>query len=140
MKNLEELLSQTPVYLHNWKEKVDVIADFEGVYITNEDWSEENKKIITEILEKYKDVNILFASYGTDNWSGDAFVLFKENGTLYEVNGSHCSCYGLEGRWQPEEVYLPELENRLVKGTFGEDDWSGNEFKAELIKFLGISE
>ncbi|MCY9107253.1 hypothetical protein [Bacillus atrophaeus] len=65
-------------------------------------------------------------------------MLFEKDGELYEVNGSHCSCYGLEGQYSPEVVVLSELENRLVNGTFGEDDWSDNNFKKELCHFLGV--
>jgi hypothetical protein len=46
---------------------------------------------------------------------------------------------GLEGQWSPEEIVLAELENRLVNGTWGEDDWSDNNFKVELCEFLGIA-
>jgi hypothetical protein len=151
VKDIKDLLSQTPVYLHNWTEKMDVIANFENIYITseeykmekspyhNEEYFQAKKNEMTKALEKYKDVNILFATYGTDNWSGDAFVLFEQNGKLYEVNGSHCSCYGLEDQWCPEEVLLPELENRLIKGTFGKNDYSGNEFRDDLVEFLGVA-
>lgn len=47
---------------------------------------------------------ILLASYTYENYSGAAFVLFEKDGTLFEVNGSHCSCYGLEDQWEPEET------------------------------------
>ena len=65
-------------------------------------------------------------------------MLFEQNGELYEVNGSHCSCYGLEGQWEPDRVLLKELEHRLLNGTWGEDDWSNNNFKEELCKFLDV--
>ena len=42
------------------------------------------------------DVNILLAWYGGGDYDGSAFVLFERDGQLYEVNGGHCSCYGLE--------------------------------------------
>lgn len=58
---------------------------------------------------------------------------------LYEVNGSHCSCYGLEGQWEEEETTVEALAYRLTNGTFGKDDWSGNEFHDELCEFLGIT-
>jgi len=38
----------------------------------------------------------------------------------------------------PEEVVLAEIENRLLKGSFGEDDWSENNFKEELCEFLDV--
>lgn len=150
MKTLEEILNQEPVYLNDWSSKYDVIADFEGIYISkeeyesnvcpypNEDYWIEMKERMKQVLEKYKDVNILFASYSYANYSGHAWVLFEKEGKLYEVNGSHCSCYGLEEQWQPEEVLLEELEHRLLNGTFGEDDYAENNFKEELCKFLGV--
>ncbi len=36
MKNLETILKQEPVYLHQWKTKIDVISDFEDIYSGNE--------------------------------------------------------------------------------------------------------
>lgn len=125
MKTLSEILKQKPIFLHDWKDKNDLIEDFE---IKNKE---------TRNLEN---LNILFASYNYENYSGEAWVLFEQNGKLYEVNGSHCSCYGLEGQWNPEETTLEELKYRLVKGTFGEDDWSYNNFRKELLVFLGIGD
>lgn len=38
MKTFEEIIKQEPVFLHNWKHKNDVIADFEGLSITNDEY------------------------------------------------------------------------------------------------------
>lgn len=150
MKALEHIITQKPVYLHNWNEKIDVIRDFEGVYATengysldkvlypNKEWVYKNKKAMTEAIRKYDGIHILFATYGQVNCYGDTWVLFEQNNKLYEVNGSHCSCCELEDQWQPEELILEELENRVANGTLGENDWSENEFKNELENFLGI--
>lgn len=150
MKTVSEIINQEPVFLNIWSHKIDVIGDFEDIPMNyeeytatespypNEKWWLEKKDAMTKAIGRYLNVNILFASYGCDNYEGDAFVLFEENGRLYEVNGGHCSCYGLEGQWDPEEVSLEELEHRLVNGTFGEDDYSGNNFKKELCEFLGV--
>lgn len=59
-----------------------------------------------------KEVKILFAYYSYYSWTGMAFVLFEQDGKLYEVNGSHCSCYGLEGQWDPEETTVKALSMR----------------------------
>ena len=45
-----------------------------------------------------------FAEYVDENYEGDAIVIFTKGGKLFEVNGSHCSCFGLEGQWKPEET------------------------------------
>jgi len=46
-------------------------------------------------------VEILYAEYDNGNYEGSAWILFKKEGNLYEVNGDHCSCNGLEGQWEP---------------------------------------
>ena len=56
-----------------------------------------------------KGIKFIFASYEYEDYSGSAFVVFIENGKLYEVNGSHCSCNGLEGLWEPDETSLDAL-------------------------------
>ena len=47
---------------------------------------------------------VLYAQYEYGNYSGEAYVLFERNGSLYEVFAAHCSCYGLEDQWDPEQV------------------------------------
>jgi len=59
---------------------------------------------------------ILIASYRLDGYEGAAFVLFERDGKLYEVFASHCSCYGLEGQWEPEEVTAAALRANLARG------------------------
>lgn len=127
MKTVSELKAQSPVFLHDFTDKDSVIREF------NDKFSDEPLK-----TGDYEDINILFASYSYENYSGDAWVLFEKNEELFEVNGSHCSCYGLEEQWEPEKVELKELYNRVINGSFGEDHYSGNEFKKEIKLFLDI--
>lgn len=75
-------------------------------------------------------INIIIAAYEQGGYDGAAFVLFEKNGTYFEVNGSHCSCYGLEGQWKPEEVYIDALKHRVENGYFYVD------VKDELKEFL----
>lgn len=60
-------------------------------------------------LEGYK---ILFAAYKYEDYSGSALVILSKDGKLFEVNGSHCSCMGLEGQWSPEETSLEVIRMR----------------------------
>lgn len=148
MKTVEDLVYQQPVYLHNWKSKPDVISSFESLSLSNEEymatispWPNEplwlaKKEKMFEVLKSYETINILFASYGTDNYSGEAFVLFEKEGKLYEVNASHCSCFGLEHQWSPEETNIVSLLHRLEQGTMGRDSYSDNEYAEELLTFL----
>lgn len=119
-----------PIFLHIWDSKEDMIASFENVF---------NKDELTqEQKDKYAHVEVLLASYGCDNYTGDAFVLFRntKDGQLYENNGSHCSCFGLEDQWDEESTSIESLRKRVNQGSLGSDDYSGNVFKDELIKVL----
>lgn len=57
------------------------------------------------------------AQYEYEDYSGSSFVLFEKAGKLYEVNGSHCSCDGLEGQWSPEETTWGALAHIVKNGT-----------------------
>jgi hypothetical protein len=65
--------------------------------------------IATSETSSYEDVS-LFVFLGTD-------------GKLYEVHGSHCSCYGFEEQWQPEETTFEALAARrcISKHWLGEN-------------------
>lgn len=151
MKRLEDIILQESVYLNDWaaEGKFGVVADFEEIYIKKKEylaedspwhneslWRESVKKM-DKALAKWKDIHILFATYSYQNYEGDAWVLFHKDGKLYEVSAGHCSCYGLEGQWSPEEVMLEELKHRLTKGKFGRynPDYT---FHKELVNFLGL--
>lgn len=57
---------------------------------------------------------IIFAAYTYEDYSGSALVIYQKGDKLYEVNGSHCSCNGLEGQWEPEETSFEVLKIRNV--------------------------
>lgn len=128
MKTIEQILRQEPVFMKNWKCKNDVFESFG--------------------IESDEDVNILFAYYSYEDYYGLAFVLVEKSGQLYEVHGSHCSCYGLDeedadgsvnSQWDMEETNLEVLEHKLTNGEFGFDDYCGNYFREELCDFLGVT-
>ena len=81
-------------------------------------------------------VRILLASYTYEDYSGSAFVLFVRDGKLFEVNGGHCSCYGLEDQWSPEETSVEELRHRLKEGQLGADSYYGGNFADQLSQIL----
>ena len=85
-----------------------------------------------------KGVKILLAYYAVECYEGDAFVLFEKRGKLYEVNGSHCSCYGLEGQWEPELTSREAICHRMSEGTLGLDYRKNDTFRKKLIEVLFI--
>lgn len=66
-----------------------------------------------EMTPPPKNLKILYADYTYEDYTGDAYVLGynKEKKKWFEVHGSHCSCYGLEGQWE-EEYY--ETKKQLI--------------------------
>ena len=104
-----------PIYMHSFDSKESIISEF------SIDSSELEG---AEILLAYYHVG----DYGCDS---SAFVLYKKDDKLWEVNASHCSCYGLsqagysgetESQWDPEETTVEALEHRATKGSLG---WVG---------------
>ncbi len=57
-------------------------------------------------------IEIIYAEYDNHDYEADAFVLYKKDGKLYEVYGSHCSCFDLENQWEPEIVSIDALKKR----------------------------
>jgi len=51
--------------------------------------------------------SVLWASYENGGYDGAAMVIYRQGDRVFEVTGSHCSCYGLEGQWEPEEYDIP---------------------------------
>ena len=86
------------VYFENFDDKEDVIGAF-------------------EVHEPLDDANILFAWYEYEDYNGNAYVLFERGGKLFEVHGGHCSCYGLEGQWEPEETHWGAIKYQRDHGN-----------------------
>lgn len=112
------------MFLNDWSNLEEMKADFWTSYYGH------------KYAGELEGVNVLLASYGTPSYEGYAFVLFERDGKLYEVNGSHCSCYGLEGQWEPEETNVEALLHRLDKGELGASSYDENPFAAELRQVL----
>lgn len=69
-------------------------------------------------MENLEGCEILYAAYETGMCDGSALVLFKKNDELFVVEASHCSCYGLEGQWDPvltNEVVLKKEVNSKTR-------------------------
>lgn len=86
----------------------------------------------------FDDVNVWIASYENFDYYGNAFVLYKDNnGNFFEVNASHCSCFGLEGQWKPEETTLEDVWYRLKHGNAFDGDHYSSKFVEKLTELVG---
>lgn len=89
------------------------------------------------------DIVVAYMSVGDWGCDSGAFIVFRRDGHLYEVNGSHCSCHGFneqnycggDTQWEPELIErieaVTQRENRaLACGGYDCDQ----ERNADLIR------
>lgn len=100
-------------YFGSFHNRDGIAAAFEAG--TGSFWNDKDPFVIDP--EFPTDEEILYASYGGGFYDGNALVLFERDGKLYEAHGSHCSCYGLEGQWAPEETSWAALAMRQRPAT-----------------------
>lgn len=62
--------------------------------------------------------HVVYAHYDVASYEGSAFVIYIKNGKFWLVEGSHCSCFGLEDQWEPEEMPLPVIDKIVESNMF----------------------
>lgn len=70
---------------------------YEGIFSS---WKDVQRNYSMDHKEPDK---VYQAFYFYEDYSGDSSVFYRHDGKYYEAGGSHCSCYGLEGQWDPTE-------------------------------------
>lgn len=111
------------MYVGDWSEWADVSADFDGVCARPE------KPAIPEPTE------VIFAGYENEGYDGSAFVVYRQGRKFYTVSGGHCSCYGLEDQWEPEEYSRTQLIASLEKGEGGMP-YSLAKYRKQIVEAL----
>ena len=86
------------------------------------------------------DLEVLIGYESVGSWGCDSssfFLLRDKDGKLFEVHGSHCSCYGFEGQFNLEETTIEALKFRINESynhsvfyTGGYDDHEKENIKA----------
>lgn len=71
---------------------------------------------------------VIVADYTYEDYSGDSDVLYRNGDKFFYVSGSHCSCYGLEDQWEPEEYTRETLLGQIERA---ESEKYGGFFKVE---------
>lgn len=103
------------------------------------DWENSTKDEILDDFEFKGDrseIEILFASYTYESYHGEAFLIVKKENKLYEVNASHCSCYGLENQFELEETTIEQLKFYLEKGDKFDYHYGKTFIKEQLLDFI----
>lgn len=91
-------MTKNRMYFDNFSSWTDVCKNFKGTT-----WSAVEQTYDQIIEGMGPEPKYIFAAYGTPSYEGYATVIFYRDGKWYQVEGGHCSCYGLEDQWKPEE-------------------------------------
>ena len=91
-----------------------------------------------------KEILIAYESVGSWGCDSNSFFLLRDktSGELFEIHGSHCSCYGFEGQLNLESSSVSSLQYRNREGSiFCTGGYDGDEVEnkrvvGEFIKSL----
>lgn len=108
------------------------------------DYGEIEKTDIEKAEEALKNMAVLVAYESVGSWGCDSSSFFllqdKETKKLFEVHGSHCSCYGFEGQLQLEETSVDALKFRIKEAgsvfSLGGYDSNEEENKSIVARFI----
>jgi hypothetical protein len=103
----------------------------------------DREKLLAHIKESYEPEEfdfrgcvflVAYESVGSYGCDSSSFFLFRRDEKLYEVHGSHCSCYGFEDQWKPGETSVVALKHRAKEGrVFSAGGYDDNETENQRI-------
>lgn len=95
------------------------------------------KEALRATLEQY-DIVVAYESVGDYGCDSSSWFLLRHrtSGAYFENHGSHCSCYGFEGQFDPEEVTLEHLRSDKFRFYAGRYDTDGATRAQEAQQFL----
>lgn len=118
------------------------LGDFTGWGDGSNDYNSPNYDSVTSQFRAgdIKEPTYVWAYYDIDGYEGSATVIYKQGRKWYQVYGSHCSCYGLEDQWKPEE-FDPALHLKAVKeGKSLVSGWGRFDAVTDWLKWVAKEE
>lgn len=96
-----------------------------------------DKSKVAKYLESY-DVIIAYESVGAWGCDSNSYFLLKhkDTGQYQEFSGAHCSCYGFEGQFDPQETSIEYLKSDKFNFYCGEYDDNETENQKAVKDFL----
>jgi hypothetical protein len=77
--------------------------------------------------------DVIYAEYDTPPYEGYANVIYRNGDRYYWAYGSHCSCFGLEGQWDPEEYDARSRVEVLRRGNHWRLDDPGRHVQEHIV-------
>ena len=92
---------------------------------------------VTKYLEDY---SVIIAYESVGSWGCDSSSYFllrhKETGEYQEFSGGHCSCYGFEGQFEPQEATIEYLKSDKFHFYCGGYDDNETENQKAVKEFI----
>lgn len=92
------------------------------------------------VRQSIADLIVLIAYESVGNWGCDSSSWFlmrnPNNGDLFTISGSHCSCYGFEGQGDLESVDIDYLKSEKFYFSAGGYDGESENNKAKIKAYL----
>lgn len=79
---------------------------------------------------------VAYESVGDYGCDSSGFFVFRKGRSLFEVHGSHCSCYGFEDQWSPEKTSLAYFRSKNFHFSTGGYDGEGSANVDAVKKFF----
>jgi hypothetical protein len=93
-----------------------------------------------ETNDDLENIVFLIAYESVGSWGCDSSSFFlmykKDDGKLYENYGGHCSCYGFEGQWEPEETSVEYLQSPNFEFYCGGYDYQSDANREAIMSYV----
>lgn len=104
------------------------------------DYGDPNKKDKIKLKKILKNFKVIIAYESVGSWGCDSSSFFllerKSDKALFEIHGDHCSCFGFEGQFEPEETSKQYLKSDNFNFYCGGYDNNETENKKLVKEFL----
>lgn len=91
-----------------------------------ETWRKSDEEVAASLKNFPRPDAVFAAAYEQVCYDGDAVIAYRHGDKYYLVEGSHCSCHGLEDQWVPEEydreTFIGMLDRRIAENADPYDD------------------
>lgn len=124
------------VYFEDFSSWQDVAMN----YVFGSSYNPSNEKLEESLRKIPEPDEVLYACYTYRNYDGESLVFFRNGDSYYLVQGGHCSCYGLEDQWNPEEYdkdTLEKLLKRIIENNLEKREYFGSLMKEAAPIVLG---
>ena len=99
---------------------------------TQAQWKNEIARQFEISTEELRGFRILFEGHAEEDYSDSILLILRKDGALFEVEASHCSCYGFEGMWNPRKTTVGALLKRTPASLSDRDYVRFRDFVARL--------